>query len=194
MATPAGQAAFARTDARGFWRMVIPGAAEVRLFGLSMSQGPRTIQAQGYLAGTPGGEFAQLRAGAGALATPGTGSGLRVSAIDFDAQGATVVSGFGAPSQAVVVAVDGDARGGALADAVGRFTMGLEPLSPGDHRVTVVQGAARAQAMAGVSPAGPLAGGPFQAQRTASGWRIDWLTPGGGIQTTLLLTSRKATS
>ena len=47
-----------------------------------------------------------------------------------------------------------------------------------DHRV---------QASATLSPALPLAHGPFRAARSATGWRIDWLTPGGGVQTTLLI-------
>ncbi len=186
LATPSGQVTLATADSRGFWRMVIPGATELRLFGLSMSQAARTIQAQGYLAATPGGEFGQLRAGAGALVIPRSGAGLRISAIDFDAQGAAVVSGFGVPSRPVAVAVDGEARGGEPADGAGRFTMGLEPLSPGDHSLAVTQGAAHAQAVVSVSPAAPLAG-PFRAERTQTGWRIDWLTPGGGIQTTLLV-------
>ena len=37
------------------------------------------------------------------------------------------------------------------------------------------------------SAAAPLTAGPFLAARTASGWRIDWMTPGGGVQTTFLI-------
>jgi hypothetical protein len=40
-----------------------------------------------------------------------------------------------------------------------------------------------------VSPAAPLDASAFRATLTASGWRIDWLTPGGGVQTTLLTNS-----
>ncbi|WP_395443792.1 hypothetical protein [Caulobacter sp. UC70_42] len=38
-----------------------------------------------------------------------------------------------------------------------------------------------------VSPAAPLVNGPVRADRTAAGWRVDWMTPGGGIQTTYLI-------
>ena len=37
------------------------------------------------------------------------------------------------------------------------------------------------------SPAAPLVYGPVRADRTPMGWRIDWMTPGGGVQTTLLI-------
>jgi hypothetical protein len=33
----------------------------------------------------------------------------------------------------------------------------------------------------------PLASGPMRSQLTEGGVRIDWLTPGGGLQSTLLL-------
>ena len=33
---------------------------------------------------------------------------------------------------------------------------------------------------------GDLAASPVEAVREAGGWRIDWLTPGGGVQTTVI--------
>ena len=172
--------------------MVIPGAGDVRLYGLSMSDGARTIQSQGYLAVTPEGEVAQLRAGGGGLAFTGAVRGLRILTIDFDDQGGAVVSGNGTPGGGVGLTVDGAPRGSAAVDAQGRFTLALnEPLAPGDHRVEATQGAARASAAVQVSPAAPLTGGPFRAERTGPGWRIDWITPGGGVQSTLILTGRE---
>ena len=186
-ATPAGQAVVARADRRGFWRIALPGAGELRLLGLSMSQGARTIQAQGYLAVTPEGEVAQLRAGAGALVVAGPGGAVRILAVDVDRQGGAVVSGVGAPGGSVTLIVDGVARGAARVDAGRRFVLALnEPLTPGDHRLEVDQGAARVEAAVSVSPPAPLTDGPFRAQRLAAGWRIDWLTPGGGLQSTLI--------
>jgi hypothetical protein len=188
VATPTGQAVTARADAGGLWRIVLPGAGEVRMFGLSMSEGERTVQSQGYLAVTPAGEVAQLRAGAGALVFIGAAGGLRLLAIDFDRQGAAVVSGSAGRRQGVAIAIDGAPRGLVAVDSSGRFGLALnEPLAAGDHRLELVQGAARSGASAAVSPAAPLAGGPFRAERMAAGWRIDWTTPGGGVQSTLLI-------
>jgi hypothetical protein len=62
-----------------------------------------------------------------------------------------------------------------------------EPLRPGSHvlAATASKGA-HADATLTVSPADPLAGGPFRATPAAGGWRVDWLTPGGGVQSTVL--------
>jgi hypothetical protein len=38
-----------------------------------------------------------------------------------------------------------------------------------------------------VQRADPLADGPFRSQTTAAGVRADWMTPGGGLQSTLIL-------
>jgi hypothetical protein len=38
-----------------------------------------------------------------------------------------------------------------------------------------------------VSRAAPLAQGPLRSQITHAGLRLDWLTPGGGVQSTILV-------
>jgi hypothetical protein len=38
-----------------------------------------------------------------------------------------------------------------------------------------------------VSPPLPATAGPVRSTLSAGGWRIDWMTPGGGLQTTQLL-------
>ena len=37
------------------------------------------------------------------------------------------------------------------------------------------------------TPAPALASGPFRAAAAAGGLRVDWMTPGGGVQSTILL-------
>ena len=37
------------------------------------------------------------------------------------------------------------------------------------------------------TPAPALASGPFRAAAVAGGLRVDWMTPGGGVQSTILL-------
>jgi hypothetical protein len=147
----------------------------------------RPIQAEGYLAVTPSGRAAQLRAGSGAAALQRVGPGVATLAADFDRKGAAVLSGRAPPGAQVVVRVDGARRGPVRADAAGRFMFALnEPLSPGDHIVGAAAGGAEDQTSLTVSPAEPLNAGPFHAQPVAEGWRIDWQTPGGGVQTTVL--------
>jgi hypothetical protein len=38
-----------------------------------------------------------------------------------------------------------------------------------------------------VTPPQPPTNGPVRSTLTALGWRVDWMTPGGGVQTTQLL-------
>ena len=73
------------------------------------------------------------------------------------------------------------------ADAAGRFSVSLtHALTPGRHVMAAAEGDARAQTAFEASPPGPLPRAPFRASRQGQAWRIDWMTPGGGLQTTLL--------
>jgi len=192
LATPTGAAYFAPADPQGAWRVILPPADGVRLFGLSAPMSGRVVQAEGYLAVTPRGEAVQFRAGSGALVLGPPGRGVALLAVDFDGKGGTVLSGSAPAGGPVKIEVDGQARGPATADATGRFMLALnEPLSAGDHLVAVSAAAAGQQATLTISKAPPLNSGPFRATGVVDGWRVDWLTPGGGVQSTVLLeTSR----
>ncbi len=195
---PSGAAQFVVADASGAWRIALPAPPDVRLFGLSMTEDGRTVQAEGYLALAPPGVAAQLRSGAGAWvlgrsAVSVASSAPKILAVDFDrASGgrpvAVVVSGLGRPGGMVTVLDGGAPRGRAPVGPHGRFSLALDqPLAPGDHRLEAVEGAASDAAQVVLAPAAPLTGGPFRAQPVAGGWRIDWLTPGGGEQSTIVL-------
>ena len=111
-----------------------------------------------------------------------------ILAVDFDSKGGTVVSGRAAPGALVDLWVDGARRTRAAAGPGGSFSAPLdEPLAFTDHRLEIVEGARRADAGPRLSPPEPLTAGPYRATLTPSAWRIDWITPGGGLQTTLLL-------
>lgn len=185
LATPAGEVFFAPIDNTGAWRLILASPSEPRLYGLSVAQGDRAIQAQGYVAVTPAGA-ALLRAGAGAVAFVAPGRNVRILALDFDRKGGAVISGIGPPKSPVKVSVDGVAGGSINAAADGQFSAALDrPLAAGAHRLDVA-GAGSNGVDVDVSPAVAPASGPFHGERVAAGWRIDWMTPGGGMQTTLL--------
>ena len=63
------------------------------------------------------------------------------------------------------------------------------PLRPGAHVIEAASGNERASAAFEASYSRTLAKPPFTASRASAGWRIDWMTPGGGIQTTILFAS-----
>jgi hypothetical protein len=189
LASPGGAAQMTSADARGDWRLFVAPAAHLRLFGLSMIEGRRAIQAQGYLALPPGGAAAELRAGAGAQVIAPASAAPRILAVDFDRKGGAVISGVATPGSSVVLTVDAAARAQSRADLAGRFSLALdEPLASGTHSLAASTPAGQARAVADVTPAPHIAHAPFDAAPIAGGgWRIDWMTPGGGVQSTLLL-------
>jgi len=75
------------------------------------------------------------------------------------------------------------------ADADGRFSIAAsEPLEPASHQI-LVGGDGETVMILDASRAQPLGAEPVRAQRSPAGWRIDWVTAGGGVQTTLIPTA-----
>lgn len=186
LATPAGQAVFAEADAQGRWRLRLPMATSPQVFGVSAAAGERSIQAEGYLLLSPDGRAALLRAGAGAvrLDLPGRPA---IAALDFDAEGGAAVSGLAPAGSAIVLRIDGRHVTEARADQAGRFQIPLpSPITAGSRRLTVVGDGFSLEVPAEVSPAEPLADGPFRTRPVGTALRADWMTPGGGVQSTLL--------
>ncbi len=188
LAPPSGPAAYAVAGKDGVWSLVLAAPGAPRLFGLAMIEKGRPIQSEGYVSVTPQGAAAQLRAGAGAVVLGDPHAEPAILAVDFDSKGGTVVSGRAAPHAIVDLWVDGTRRARTPTDAEGWFSAPLdEPLMFADHQLEIVEGARRAAAHPRLAPAEALTSGPYRATSTAEGWRIDWITPGGGLQTTLLL-------
>ncbi len=113
---------------------------------------------------------------------------LEIASVDFDGAGAAVVGGSAKPGDAVRLELDGAEAGEDRADTRGAFSVSLpEALKPGAHALAAVTPSGRSEVSFDASPAAPLAQPPFAAARAGdAAWRIDWMTPGGGVQTTLL--------
>jgi hypothetical protein len=188
LGAPTGEALVGKADAAGRWRLLVPAAAEPRLYGLSMTLEGRTVQAEGYLMLTPGGRAVLLRAGAGAAVTAQGSSSPRILAIDYDRGGGGVISGVAAPGAGLGVRVDRATRGEGKADAAGRFTISLsQALEAGPRIIQVAGEGGEQQIVLEVVPPQAPSGGPVRSTLTPLGWRVDWMTPGGGLQTTQLL-------
>jgi hypothetical protein len=188
LASPDGAAIGATASNSGAWTLMIPGASELRLYSLSEDAAGNPLRARGYVAAWPAPELgaATLRPGAGAERLD-RASGLAISALDYDASGAAVASGFTRPDQTVRLSLDGADAGEDHADAAGRFSVSLtRALTPGRHVLAAVGGDVRVRTAFEASPPGPLPHPPYAAARQGQAWRIDWMTPGGGLQTTLL--------
>lgn len=187
LATPGGEALHAEADKEGGWRLTLSSSAEPRIFGLSTSAGGRTVQAEGYVLVTPAGEAAVLRAGSGALRFDAAAP-PRITAFDFDREGGAAVSGRAPPGETVTVRIDGGQAAEGRADEAGRFNIALPEPAPAGRRLVEITGEAfQDQASVELSAAQPVQPGPFRLTAAPSGVRVDWMTPGGGVQSTLLL-------
>jgi hypothetical protein len=185
---PISAAYGATSNAKGEWTIGTPAAAGVQLFGVAEELPGRDVQAEGYVAvlPAPGPAAALLRAGGGAavLVKPGA---LKIGAVDVDSSGAAVVSGLARPGATARLTVDGNAAGESRVNERGRFSVILSTtLKPGDHQAKVEAADQTASAKFTVEAPAPISGLPYRGERTPFGWRVDWLTPGGGEQTTLI--------
>ena len=188
LGAPTGETLFATADAKGAWSVTVPRADRPRLFGLSMTQNDRTVQAEGYVLITPTGAAAMLRAGAGADVVAGAGAKPRILAVDYDQEGGAVISGLAVADTPLELRVDGVTRGQGEADGKGRFNLPLSrPLEPGVYEIVAAGQGGEDSARVSIASVGPLQSGPFQGERAARGWRIDWMTPAGGVQTTVVM-------
>jgi hypothetical protein len=190
LSAPGGEAYGATADDNGRWTIALPGAADLRLFGLSEVLAGRLVQSEGYIALPPasGQAAVVLRAGVGALALGGSPDRPRIVAIDCDAAGGAVISGLARPGSTLHLSIDDGAGVDARADGDGRYSIALgAAMRAGDHEATVSVGADSAQVRFAIGAPPTFTGLPFRGQRQADRWRIDWITPGGGVQTTYVM-------
>ena len=153
-----------------------------------MSDNGRVLQAMEYLFVAPDGVVARLRAGGGTQAPArGQAADLAGLALDYDNQRAATLSGVAAPHETVTVRVDGVERSQGSADSAGRFVLALQPLAAGAHEFELMGVAQQIHFAAAVEAPAALGKATYAAQKTGQAWRIDWVTPGGGEQTTLIL-------
>jgi hypothetical protein len=191
LATPEGVALVANADPAGNWSLDLPKAADARIFGLSARTDGRAVQAEGYLLVGPDGQVALLRSGASAVrldrqAAPG------IASLDLDAEGGGLLSGRAAPGTNVAVRLDGGSSNDVRADDTGRFSYTMTHLAPRPHRIEVVGVQLNETLAFDAAPPAPLVAGPLRSQLTSQGLRADWLTPGGGVQSTILANLRGA--
>jgi hypothetical protein len=188
LGSPDGEVLLSKADRAGRWTVVVPTQPGVRLFGLSMTREGRTVQAEGYVMVSEEGHVALLRSGAGAWRVSPASSAPRILAVDIDRAGGAVVSGVAAPGAGLNVRVDRVVSGGGRADDNGRFFIALkDPVTRGPHDIQIGGEGGEDQIMIAATPPLPLRSGPVRSERVPTGWRIDWMTPGGGVQTTLLI-------
>jgi hypothetical protein len=192
LATPQGQSITGNVDKQGRWAMALGPASVPQVFGLSVALDDRTVQAEGYVLATPSGQVALLRAGGASMRIdrpPGFGFRL----IDFDRGGGMAVSAAVAPGATVILRLDGRQVAQGRADATGLYVVDLpaagapSAIAPGLHRLQMYGDGFSDNITLQLVAAAPLVQGPMRSQLTGAGLRVDWMTPGGGVQSTILV-------
>jgi hypothetical protein len=188
LATPEGEVRLTEADGDGAWTIPLGASDAPRIFGLSMLVGERTVQAEGYQLVLPDGRLVLLRAGAGAVVVQGAAA-QGIAAFDFDEEGGAVISGTAPPEAILSVRIDGrTVSTSGRANAAGHFSLPFgAPVPPGPHQIRVQGESLDLSAEVDATPATAPEEGAIRAARTRHGLRVDWLTPGGGLQSTLLL-------
>lgn len=189
---PTGQMHAGVTDSGGLWTIVVPPSPDLRLFGIAMIVEQRTVQAEGYVAVAPDGRAALLRAGAGAQVISPPSRRPLILALDFDRDGAAMISGVGTVGAEIGLRLDRTAAGGTTIDRQGRFSFALSrPITPATHELEM-SGEGGEDVVVVATDRPPTLDHPFRAARLSNAWRVDWMTPGGGAQTTLLFDASRA--
>lgn len=177
-----------QADDQGHWSLTAPASPDVRLFVLTMTIGARTVGGEGYMMLAPDGRVALLRAAsASQVLTPVTRR-PKILSVDFDREGGAMIGGVSPAGSGMNIRVDHRPAGDVTADAQGRFTAAIrDKLGPGPHLIDISGDAGGDQIVVNGSPAPSLGASLFRAQRLDQAWRIDWMTPGGGLQSSIVV-------
>lgn len=182
---PGGERLTAEADPDGRWRLRVAGGGPM-VFGLSQVVQGRTLQAEGYVFHSPAAGGWLLRAGA--AARPLGDAGRQTLVIDYDRRGGTVISGLAPPEGLLVAQIDGRRAGEGRSEASGRYEIRLNgPVPMGESRLRVFGEGLNREMLLRLSPPAPLVDGPVRVTPQVGGLRIDWMTPGGGVQSTQVL-------
>ena len=183
-----GRAMGATASHAGAWSVTVPGGPVVKLYSLSEDVAGQPLRARGYIAALPA-------PGARAGALSPVGSTLAITALDYDRSGVAVASGWARPGEEVRLLLDGAEAGEDRAAANGAFAAALsQSLNGGSHVLSAQSPSGRASAAFRAEPTAPISRPGFIATRVQAAWRIDWMTPGGGAQTTIVFDPKGPTT
>ncbi len=183
-----GQRAIGVTaDSKGRFKADLPVGGQGELFDVSVDDGGRLMQAEGRLFVPPSNPQKAVMLRPGLPSQPVHGDADPISILDFDNTGALVLTGKVAPRTEVTLGVDGQGITTATSDATGLYYMQVHvapPAAGAKISLNVQAGSVNAQRAFDFSPADPKAGDRITP--ADSGWRVDWVLPGGGMQTTVV--------
>jgi hypothetical protein len=189
--SPEGEGRSTTTQKSGLWVLRLPAVSRPRMFALSEIIDGRAVHAEGALIVLPRPAPAALlvRAGFGCLTLENGGARPSLTTIDYDPGGFAAFSGTAQPGSTVRLSLDGAPAGLAQVDNMGRYAVlaANHRLSFGTHLAFIETASGEIRRPFQLIQPGPLMS-PYQATAEADGWRVEWAAPGGGVQTTLILT------
>ena len=188
LASPDGRAISAQVDGQGAWRILAAVGTTPRLYSLSEQIAGRLVRATGYIAVLPApGPAAAMLHPAAPASLPSDDPARGLTAVDFDASGQAMASGRTVADETIRLVLDGGEAGEDRADSTGVFSAALsQALKPGTHVLVMMGDRPGSSETFTMARAARVATPPFDAVRLDGAWRIDWLTPGGGVQSTVL--------
>ncbi len=174
-------------DSKGRFTAALPLTPQGGLYDVSMDDGGRLVEAEGRLFVPQGAPQKAVVLRAGSPSSPVYGDASPISVMDFDPTGALVVTGKVAPKTVVTLSVDGQGMTTATSDGKGLYYMQVHVAPPAEGAVMSLSVEA-----AGVTTQHTLPFPPADARASdritavPDGWRVDWVVPGGGVQTTVV--------
>ena len=187
--TYAGQRAIGVTaDSHGRYKAELPATGLGGLYDLSIEDGGRLMYADGRLF-IPSGQAAKaVLMRTGSPSRPIMRRAGVVSVVDYDSAGALGLSGYVAPNAKVQVILGDEIRAEATSDATGYYTATTQipPPTATDAPVTLIVQAKGQSVTHSFSVSLPNGKPADRIRREGQAWRVDWVLPGGGTQTTLV--------
>jgi hypothetical protein len=177
-----GSAVTSVVDASGNWQVGLTDTPRVRQFTVVTSRQGRTLPASDRIVQLPNGWVAVMSPGLPTRVI-GRQKPALIQAVDFDRAGGAALSGAAPANQGIVARVDRRPAGETHPGTDGQYGLALAaPLSAGAHAFDVASDTGQQSVELVMSPP--------TAERTVSvngGWRIDWKSPAGGYQATIIL-------
>jgi hypothetical protein len=175
------------SDSKGRFRAELPTGPDGALYDLSTEDDGRSMHADGRLfipAGAPE-KAVLMRAGAPSLSL--FNEDTEVAVIDYDRAGAVAIAGRVAPSTQIEVILNGEIRARTRSDDRGFYaaTTQIDPPQEKESANTLSISAGGKETARNFIDSRVKTEGD-RITRFADGWRVDWVLPGGGMQTTLV--------
>ena len=184
-------------DSKGRFRADLPSGPEGGLYDLliedkghdsSDDSASRLIHAEGRLFIPPGQAAMATLLRSGAPSKRLFNENEAMAVVDYDGAGALAVSGRVAVRTRVNIVIDGEIRATALSDARGDYaaTAQIAPPAPDATTLSLTVQTATDTRQRDIAISLPNRRAGDHITAVTDGWRVDWLLPGGGMQTTLV--------